>query len=242
LDADTVDSLHVEEIVERTRKSIVVKAGGSGARGITNHDQLTNVTANQHHTPTASGDIDHGSVTGLADDDHTQYVPVDGVARQLADAGYPNAVLKDGSRGFTGAVDFADGWHTFAFSAHNSGGIRPTVTRRGYLGHDSYRWYQAYIAFISKAEGMQFIPAGYIQTHVTNISHLYLKSYDTAQRVCLDFINGRVDVPRAGDITMLANKEIKNVGVIKAPNMPVADPADGTSTLWNNGGVVTVGT
>lgn len=29
-------------------------------------------------------------------------MPVDGVARQLADAGYPNAFLRDGSRSFTG--------------------------------------------------------------------------------------------------------------------------------------------
>jgi len=30
LNADMVDGYHVEEIVERTRKSIVIKAGGSG--------------------------------------------------------------------------------------------------------------------------------------------------------------------------------------------------------------------
>jgi hypothetical protein len=48
---------------------------------------------------------DHGKLTGLLDDDHTQYVPVDGVARQLADAGYPNALLLDGSRAMTGTLD-----------------------------------------------------------------------------------------------------------------------------------------
>ena len=45
---------------------------------------------------------DHDLLDGLLDDDHTQYVPVDGVARQLADAGYPNALLLDGSRAMTG--------------------------------------------------------------------------------------------------------------------------------------------
>lgn len=30
--------------------------------------------------------------------------------------------------------------------------------------------------------------------------------------------------------------------VINVPNIPVVDPADGRSTLWSNGGVVTVGT
>jgi hypothetical protein len=38
------------------------------------HNSLTNVTASQHHTKTVSSDIDHGSVQGLGDDDHTQYL------------------------------------------------------------------------------------------------------------------------------------------------------------------------
>ncbi len=31
--------------------------------------------ASAHHTKTVSADIDHGAVTGLGDDDHTQYMP-----------------------------------------------------------------------------------------------------------------------------------------------------------------------
>jgi len=35
---------------------------------------------------------------------------------------------------------------------------------------------------------------------------------------------------------------IRTRGDVRAPNLPVVDPADGLSKLWNNGGVVTVGT
>jgi len=47
---------------------------------------------NAHHTPTASGDIDHGSVTGLTDDDHTQYLLADG-SRDVAGDLIPDATL-----------------------------------------------------------------------------------------------------------------------------------------------------
>jgi len=51
------------------------------------------------------GVSDHGLLGGLLGDDHTQYVPVDGIARQLAIAGYPNALLVDCSRSPT--ADFS---------------------------------------------------------------------------------------------------------------------------------------
>jgi len=41
---------------------------------------------------------------------------------------------------------------------------------------------------------------GYIQTYEDNTQHLHLRSYNTVQRTCIDLINGRADIPRAGDI------------------------------------------
>lgn len=52
----------------------------------------------------------------------------------------------------------------------------------------------------------------------------------------------RIVIYRAGDITMLAGKVLSGLGDVRAPSLPVADPADGLSKLWNNGNVVTVGT
>lgn len=38
--------------------------------------------------------------------------------------------------------------------------------------------------------------------------HCYLQSYDTAFQNCIDLINGRADIPRAGDITVLSGRGI----------------------------------
>ena len=38
------------------------------------HSSLTGIGASDHHVKTVSSDIDHGSVLGLADDDHPQYI------------------------------------------------------------------------------------------------------------------------------------------------------------------------
>lgn len=38
------------------------------------HSSLTGIGASDHHAKTTSSEIDHGSVGGLADDDHTQYL------------------------------------------------------------------------------------------------------------------------------------------------------------------------
>jgi len=54
LDADTVDGLHAKEIIAKA--SVPAIMGGGGGGGVT----------------------DHGALIGLADDDHTQYLPVDG--------------------------------------------------------------------------------------------------------------------------------------------------------------------
>ncbi|PCI28312.1 hypothetical protein COB55_04000, partial [Candidatus Wolfebacteria bacterium] len=54
------------------------------------HASTTGQTASDHHVKTVSGDIDHGTTTGLGDDDHTQYI------------------LVTGARAFTGAVTMND--------------------------------------------------------------------------------------------------------------------------------------
>ena len=76
VDADLLDGAHADELVVRAAEVAGQRRGGGSMFGIT----------------------DHGQLSGLGDDDHAQYVPVDGLARQLANAGYPNALLLDGSR------------------------------------------------------------------------------------------------------------------------------------------------
>lgn len=73
-----------------------------------NHANLTNVLTSQHHTKTTSGEIDHGSILGLTDDDHTQYwrtstgrtshlIPGDADARNLGSTSREWANLYIGS-------------------------------------------------------------------------------------------------------------------------------------------------
>ena len=54
------------------------------------HSSLTGIGASDHHIKTTSSEIDHGSVLGLADDDHTQYL---NVARHDVVARHPLSVL-----------------------------------------------------------------------------------------------------------------------------------------------------
>jgi len=61
---------------------------------------------------------DHDLLDGLLDDDHTQYVPTDGVARQLANVGYPNALLLDGTRVMTDDLNLG------SFDLKNTGDIK----------------------------------------------------------------------------------------------------------------------
>ena len=50
------------------------KAHTLASHSTKDHSELTGVTADQHHAKTVSSEIDHGSVQGLADDDHPQYI------------------------------------------------------------------------------------------------------------------------------------------------------------------------
>ena len=62
IDADTVDTKHYADII--------VDAAADADAAIAVHAALASV----HHTKTVSADIDHGSIGGLADDDHPKYI------------------------------------------------------------------------------------------------------------------------------------------------------------------------
>lgn len=62
LNADMVDNLHAEEIVEKARKSIVVKAGGSG-RGMQQH-------GNEYHTPNMAEETHTHTESDITDLNH----------------------------------------------------------------------------------------------------------------------------------------------------------------------------
>lgn len=57
-DADTLDTKHYTDITTKIAADIVAHKGDASA----------------HHAKTVSSDIDHGSIGGLGDDDHTQYL------------------------------------------------------------------------------------------------------------------------------------------------------------------------
>jgi len=167
--------------------------------------------------------IDHGSTTGLLDDDHTQYLPLTGI------------------RAMTGALVLNSGVN-----------ILPDVTGTSNLGSSSKYFSQcrAYNIYGTYAQSNVF------QAGATN-SAMYARNIASG-KISFATLNGGLSIcavletvgaglgewqiPRAGDITMLANKVLSGLGDVRAPSLPVADPTDGLSKLWNNAGVVTVGT
>jgi len=147
---------------------------------IANNKILTYKTASgniEYDSKTASGDIDHGLVTGLADDDHTVYVPVDGVARQLADAGYPNALLKDGSRAKTTTSLRVVSYATQAIS--NTSMTKRNFTTTSHdrnsefdMGNDNFTVSVAGIYFVVGAISLTDLPDGSIiivSIHLNNV-------------------------------------------------------------------------
>lgn len=63
------------------------------------------------------------------------------------------------------------------------------------------------------------IAHGYLRTNQASTYHFYWQSWDTAYRTCIDIYNGLADIPRAGDITFLADKKLK-VGNISVAGVP----------------------
>ena len=57
VDADTLDTTHYSDVVTQIAADIATHKADASA----------------HHTKAGSSEIDHGSITGLADDDHSQY-------------------------------------------------------------------------------------------------------------------------------------------------------------------------
>lgn len=60
-----------------------------------------------------------------------------------------------------------------------------------------------------------------IRTYGSTSRHMLMQSYDGAYKTCLDLVNGRVDIPLAGDISVLVDKVVGvGVGVL---GLPLAD-------------------
>jgi len=167
------------------------------------------------------GILDHGGMLGLTDDDHTQYFHTDGTDSMTGDLPLGANKLKFST---TLLKEYASNVIAVRNLADND--YRDLRMRHCIFYGNFYMSAPGLTSYYVYGTGMRF------------------RGDDGVEMARVVGTSGATEfiISRAGDITMLANKEIKNVGIIKVPNIPVADPADGTSTLWNNAGVVTVGT
>jgi len=56
-----------------------------------------------------------------------------------------------------------------------------------------------------------------VQTRSSALRSVFVKSYDTTLRIVMQAINGRVDIPRAGDISLLDGRRL---GIGKVTSLP----------------------
>jgi len=117
-DADTVDGIHASTTGEAGK---LIRADEVDDK-ITAHKN----NASAHHTKTTSSEIDHGSIQGLGDDDHTQYLTT---GRHDTTARHPVGVLKKatGSYDTGGAFSPGSGSQTFWFSPHQYAFSSPQI-------------------------------------------------------------------------------------------------------------------
>jgi len=111
--ADTVDGIHASTTGEAGK---LIRADEVDDK-ITAHKN----NASAHHTKTTSSEIDHGSIQGLGDDDHTQYLTT---GRHDTTARHPVTVLKratgsysTGNIGADVTVEKTFAVHQFAFGS-----------------------------------------------------------------------------------------------------------------------------
>lgn len=171
----------------------------------------------------------------LFTDDISEYtaaagVTVDGLLIKdsvIPDSGYPNALLLDGSKQMTGALDLEVGGHLVTFLKSKNFAFKEQglpVSKILLMNRAETDYMSFYLKTLFATQGVQassFAPLGnahnYIQSYGDTAKHVYIQSYNGSMVTCIDLYNGKVLMP----------------------NLPVADPhvAD---QLWNNGGVLTV--
>lgn len=142
-------------------------------------------------------------------------------------------LLLDGSRAMVGNVDMQANQVQFdvgggvLFKKGETG----EFTLQGY-GIDAQKFVRFYgtgaspdtvrvhVYYLESKFWQSYSAESYVRCHQATTSRVLLQSYDGAWKTGIRLQNNSV----------------------RMSNLPAADPADGTSTLWSNGGVVTVGT
>ena len=209
INADKLDGLHGDELVVRAA-NMANRGRGGGT--------LT---------------TDHGNLTGLDHDDHTQYVPVDGVARQLADAGYPNALLLSGIRAMAALIDTGD---YGVIGTHNTFHIGDASHWCKYIR--TYYIYGTIWMQGSAATNLFLTPENSARKWV-------FAGYDGgAFQTCATLTGGggtpEWSIERAGDITMLATKSLDaytNAGYLKPRRLSQSaqpTPQTGELLMWRD--------
>lgn len=169
-------------------------------------------------------------------------VTVDGVLLKdgvLEDSAYPNALLVGGSRPMTG--DFLLGDNDIYFGVVgaagtvriNSGYNELQVTDEAGTTYRNIRVGAIFgEQFHNRAAAMSFM------TDHSSGSYQRFYSYDTEDRLVMESIGGYIDIPRAGDVVLLAGKSIDalaNSGYIKPHRVSqsaVPTPATGEMLVF----------
>jgi len=209
VNADKLDSLEAEELMVRAA-NMANRGRGGGT--------LT---------------TDHGLLMGLDDpSDHLWAVPTDG-SRILADVGYPNAVLRDGSRVMTGDLDIAfTNILTTNLAITEKDANTLTVMNRA---RTEYRDLYARSLILASTFYPAVIEGGahfsYFRTKETPGSRYRLQGYTGAAYANVAEIRSAatpyIDIHAAGAVTMLDQKMMQFGTYTDAQR-----PAAGTAGRW----------
>jgi len=146
----------------------------------------------------------------------------------IPDSAYPNAVLKDGTRAMTDNLDIGDGRTKEGLqfgdiNIYDSGSNYAAVRNRADNG-----WLGLRAGEISAVTGWGAIGTeAYFRTRSHNDGLINFNSYATGWKTVAIIQLGLLDIPRAGDITMLDQKMMQFGTYTDAQR-----PAAGTAGRW----------
>lgn len=131
------------------------------------HGTDTDTPASIHHSKTASGDIDHGSVTGLGDDDHPRYM--NGESSGLREE-HGISLITGSSAASDATMDTSTTTANTISFATSYGATEPTITL-GPVGQQSYDgWVEGINTVTSPWSSFDLIVKNYGTTDMSGYS------------------------------------------------------------------------
>jgi len=151
LDADTLDGLHADDFLQRISQMAKFRGGGGASKFKELTDVPNSYTGQSGKFPKVKatedglefgsgggGVTDHGALTGLGDDDHTQYLLKSG-GTMIGNLNIGESVKINGIGGLELAVD-GDNYFYITPTGIYSLGIVPWTTNTYDLGSSTYKW------------------------------------------------------------------------------------------------------